>query len=523
MFGSSTFNSFGWGCYYNPPPPPPPPPTSYQFTAFKGSDLIDHGNKNYLSIGYSFVMPAVATTCLTVTDDDNKLSGDQKKNEKGDDKTYQTADIEYNGVMVKDDVKIYAEQYYILKGSDGNTYKLLEIEIKGVSQYGNDKVDYYSFIGNVPPAGVTLKTISVKEVSSDGIKYSDLGAGPKDASPVFGAGDMAGSATEIADNAVGENTVTHHASGTIAFTDSVGDTHTVSVIPDAIDYVGTFGASVADDTAADTSGQVEWHFDVPDSALDHLAQGQTIQQKYDLILEDNHSGATTKEITITLTGTNDAPVIGASVVHFEQSFETDTARVFDENSGWFGTITQAAGGASPQDGTMHAVVTQDGDPGDETALFTRFDGYRAVWPGDWVAEVKVYLDTGWSNGEGFDYSVATSDTSGAHRRDFVFHVTKDSSTGQLLVGGSNNTNFDPIENLESGNHYVVASSGWFTLQHVFHDNGGVLSVDLNLVDFERRDRLHRDPQRSDRHDRRHGRRQPLRLVHQYRHSRRHRR
>ncbi len=91
-------------------PPPPPPPSTYQFSAFKGSDIIN-GNKDYLALGRTFVMPAVATTCLTVTDDDGKLSGDQRNNERGDDRSYQTADIDYNGVQVQDDVKIYAEQY----------------------------------------------------------------------------------------------------------------------------------------------------------------------------------------------------------------------------------------------------------------------------------------------------------------------------------------------------------------------------------------------------------------------------
>ena len=33
-----------------------------------------------------------------------------------------------------------------------------------------------------------------------------------------------------------------------------------------------------------------------------------------------------------------------------------------------------------------------------------------------------------------------------------------------------------------GTHYEVPASGWFTLQHVFHNVGGHLSVDLNLID-----------------------------------------
>ncbi len=97
--------------------------------------------------------------------------------------------------------------------------------------------------------------------------------------------------------------------------------------------------------------------------------------------------------------------------------------------------------------------------------------------------MKVYLSTDWAAGEGFDYSVAASGSDGSYLRDFIFHVAKDSSTGHLLVGASNNTNFDPRQDLETlANHYEVPASGWFTLQHVFHNDGGHLSVDLNLID-----------------------------------------
>lgn len=86
---------------------------------------------------------------------------------------------------------------------------------------------------------------------------------------------------------------------------------------------------------------------------------------------------------------------------------------------------------------------------------------------------------GWT---GFDYSVAATGSDNAHQRDYIFHVTKDTSTGDLLVAGSNNTNFAPREDLETLSHYAVTSAGWYTLQHRFYDDGGALAVDLNLLD-----------------------------------------
>jgi hypothetical protein len=113
--------------------------------------------------------------------------------------------------------------------------------------------------------------------------------------------------------------------------------------------------------------------------------------------------------------------------------------------------------------------------------YTFFDGARSTFPANgYKASIAIYLDLGWSAGEGFDYSVASYTSSGGHLRDFIFHITKDTSTGQLLVGGSNNTNFNPREDLENINHHVVASSGWYIFEHMFRDDSGVLAVDLNL-------------------------------------------
>ena len=88
----------------------------------------------------------------------------------------------------------------------------------------------------------------------------------------------------------------------------------------------------------------------------------------------------------------------------------------------------------------------------------------------------------WALGEGFDYTVASWGSDDSHQRDFIFHLTKDTSTGALLVGGSNNTNFTPREDLENINSYEVTEAGWYTLQHRFYDDNEALSVDLNLFD-----------------------------------------
>lgn len=155
---------------------------------------------------------------------------------------------------------------------------------------------------------------------------------------------------------------------------------------------------------------------------------------------------------------------------WDQSFATDTSGWFDNDDyAGFGNITSLGNGTARVEGVS-------GGP------FSRFDGYNSIWPGTWIAEIDVYLDpAALAAGDGFDYSVAASGSDGNHQRDYIFHVTKDTSTGKLFVAGSNNSNPGPREDLENINHYEITAAGWYTLQHRFYDAGGYLAVDLNLV------------------------------------------
>ncbi|MEZ5928568.1 MAG: hypothetical protein R3C55_08835 [Parvularculaceae bacterium] len=164
---------------------------------------------------------------------------------------------------------------------------------------------------------------------------------------------------------------------------------------------------------------------------------------------------------------------------FDESFEDVTNGFLD--GGDYGVVTvvpSGTNGITAPDGGSFAIVEQtDGGP------FTRFDGYRALDSGQgFTAQIKIYLDpSAMAAGEGFDYSVAANNQSGAHLRDFIFHVTQDTSTGQLLIGASNNTNFDPVENLESGNHGVITTAGWYTFEHTFYDAGNdTLAVSMTV-------------------------------------------
>ena len=170
-----------------------------------------------------------------------------------------------------------------------------------------------------------------------------------------------------------------------------------------------------------------------------------------------------------ITSPEGAMSLPGPVAVWNQDFSTDA-------SGWFG------------DGiTVDSGVAELSLPGEQ---FSRFDGYRDIWPGTYTAEIDVYLDPNWPADQGFDYSVASNGSDGLHQRDFIFHVGTVENYGpivgkELLVAVDNNAYGDTnpfVLTTRPGGYYVVPTAGWYTLQHVFYDAGGYLAVDFNILD-----------------------------------------
>nr|WP_269768769.1 VCBS domain-containing protein [Achromobacter denitrificans] len=150
--------------------------------------------------------------------------------------------------------------------------------------------------------------------------------------PTITSGAQAGSVTEVADGATGENTTEHTAGGTIKFADvDTIDTHTATVTANGSNYLGalTLGAV----NAADKS--LTWDFKVNDALLDSLADGQTLTQTYTVTIADGKGGTVTQDVVITITGTNDAPTI------------TSGAQA--------GSVTEVADGATGENTTEHTA------------------------------------------------------------------------------------------------------------------------------------------------------------------------
>lgn len=117
--------------------------------------------------------------------------------------------------------------------------------------------------------------------------------------------------------------------------------------------------------------------------------------------------------------------------------------------------------------------------------YTYYGGARTSFGGGFTTSISVYLDpSSWSNGQGFDYSTAANKQNDTHLRDFIWHVGM--VDGKLLVNGSNNSDWGfnayKLENENGGNNHEVTTTGWYTLQQEFVDNGGTLAVVFSLLD-----------------------------------------
>ncbi|MES2665388.1 MAG: VCBS domain-containing protein, partial [Pseudomonadota bacterium] len=94
-----------------------------------------------------------------------------------------------------------------------------------------------------------------------------------------------------------------------------GEAHNLLLTSPGNAIMGAVLSAVIIDEAtgpADTEGFVEWSYSVPTAALQYLAAGQVLVQTYTLEIFDLDGQSVSLPITITITGTNDAPVISTS-------------------------------------------------------------------------------------------------------------------------------------------------------------------------------------------------------------------
>ncbi len=110
----------------------------------------------------------------------------------------------------------------------------------------------------------------------------------------------------------------------MTFTDvDLSDTHAVTVTgvstagvttglpntPTLLSWL-SLGA-LTDTTGTGIGGSDAWTFSAQDKSFDYLAVGETVTLTYTVQVDDHHGGVVSQPVTITITGTNDTPVVAA--------------------------------------------------------------------------------------------------------------------------------------------------------------------------------------------------------------------
>jgi VCBS repeat-containing protein len=138
--------------------------------------------------------------------------------------------------------------------------------------------------------------------------------------PTFTSSSASGSFTETANTT--DSTALHTLTGTMNFKDTDhSDTHTTTaalhstsvsggtIIPAA--SLAHFQAAMTSQITSDSngSGKLKWTFSDADDDFDFLAKNQTMVLTYDITVSDNHGGTAIQTVKVTVTGTDDRPVI----------------------------------------------------------------------------------------------------------------------------------------------------------------------------------------------------------------------
>lgn len=180
----------------------------------------------------------------------------------------------------------------------------------------------------------------------------------------------------------------------------------------------------------------------------------------------------TLRMTVTATPAADLVEVAPSVLDFEAG-----------DASGLGLVTAVEGGTLAATGCWHGVapVTNYGTHGTDGFVFTRYAGYATAFPADgYTASADFYLDADAEAGQ-FSWSHAVNGTDDAHQRDFIFHAGADGA-GTWSIGASNNTATSaPYITSFAVTPLEVTESGWYTFQHSFYEDGGVLHADLSVL------------------------------------------
>lgn len=178
---------------------------------------------------------------------------------------------------------------------------------------------------------------------------------------------------------------------------------------------------------------------------------------------------------------------------YSNGFETNITD-WDAFGGGFNATRVASGtnGVTSASGSFHAESSASGSAsrwggynyGAGNAVPTAFQDYRTA--------VDIYLNVGggWANDTRFDFSSAINNAGGTHLRDFIFNggfyndaTGPGANTNRFVFSASNNSQpSNAYAKNPARSPIAISTTGWYTFEHTFYDDAGVLAVDMEIFD-----------------------------------------
>lgn len=301
------------------------------------------------------------------------------------------------------------------------------------------------------------KTLTVYEVESlkivvDGVETD--GTTPAPNSPVIITGaNAAGSVVEDG---------TLKATGTISFSDAnLADAHTVNVTPAAGQTaLGLFSLGAVSESATTAAGSVGWTYNLDNAsaAVQALAAGQVVTEKYTVSITDGKGSTVTQEVTITITGAYDAPVIQV----------TDTGAVVEAGAGTPG-VPEAAG-KMPLDGVASSAVwevyTEDTQNGDNYNNGYDWGTFTITPTGEWKFTLNQAKADSLVQDEELVLTFAVTATEGGQssvRREVTITLTGTNDASKITVEPGADTTVTEAGGIDNADNDDPGASGKLTV------------------------------------------------------------
>ncbi len=230
--------------------------------------------------------------------------------------------------------------------------------------------------------------------------------------------------------------------GTITFSDvDLTDVHTVTPTGTAVGSVlGSLSAvKNSDTTGSGSGGQLTWTYSVAASAVEYLAAGQTKVESFDISVADGNGSVLVKRIDVTITGTNDAPVITAEqLTGAVTELVTAVGNLSDSGSIDFSDVDLTDVHLVSPTGTAIGSVLGSLTAVKNTDTTGTGTGGRLTWTYTVAASAVEYLAAGQTKVESFNITLNDQKGSITTRRiDVTITGTNDAIviTSEQLTGG----------------------------------------------------------------------------------------